>query len=237
MEKISLALILLLVCPAGNLFSMEEVSHPLLEQAKQKRFPRYQFALRNGAEVGLTPEGKSFYVLWLPQGRSPREMPPMIVTISGHSGWAFDDFFVWQSFVKERGYGLLSIQWWLGTGEEFGDYLDPTEIYAAIDAVFKKEKVKPGTVLFHGFSRGSTNTYAIAAIDRSSNKNYFAVVVANAGKPNSDYPPTRDVEQGRYGSQPLAGSKWVTFGGGRDPNPERDGIQAALDVFEKPRRK
>lgn len=23
---------------------------------------------------------------------------------------------------------------------------------------------------------------------------------------------------------PLAGSRWVTFGGGKDPNPDRDGI-------------
>ena len=230
LKRIFFILPLLTGCFAGNLFSAPEINHPLLEQAKQERSSRYQFALQHGVETGLTPEGKSFYLLWLPQGRSTQEMPPLIVTISGHSGWAFDDFFVWEPFAKARGYGVLSVQWWLGEGERINDYLKPVEIYRAIGAVLEKEKIRPGTVLFHGFSRGATNTYAIAAMDRSTKNNYFALVIANAGRPNSNYPPIRDVEQGRFGPRPLEGSQWITFGGAKDPNPERDGIQGMREA-------
>lgn len=199
-------------------------SHPLIEKAKQERMPRVRYALENGAEVELTSDGKSYYLLWFPEGSNPQHLPPMIATMHGHSGWAFEDFHVWHSFLKARGYGFLAIQWWLGEGEEINDYLRPDEIYRVIDEVFRKLHVKPGTALLHGFSRGSANIYAVAALDRSLKNNYFALFIANAGKANSDYPPVHDVEQGRFGDQPLAGSHWVTFAGAKDPNPDRDGI-------------
>jgi len=214
---------------AGSLFA-EVPQHPLLERTRQERFPRLQFAQQNGAQFGLTPDGKTFYLLWLPEGSDPRNPPPMIATLSGHDGWAVDDFFVWYDLIKKRGYGLLAIQWWLCQGESMNDYLRPDEIYRIIDTVFQEQHVKPGTALLHGFSRGATNTYAVAAIDRSLNKNYFALTIANAGKASLDYPPTRALGAGQFGPQPFEGTNWVTFAGANDPNPERDGVQGMRET-------
>lgn len=207
-------------------------NHPLLEQARQKRAPRVTYALQNGAEVGLTEDGKSYYLLWFPKGSDSKNPPPMVVTLHGHDGWAFDDFYVWHDFLKQRGYGLLAIQWWLGDGEGIKDYLAPNDIYRTIDEVFRKLAIKPGTALLHGFSRGSTNTYAVAAMDRSLKNDYFALFIANSGRASSNYPPTHEIEQGRFGERPLAGSHWVTYAGAKDTNPERDGIQGMRETGE-----
>lgn len=219
---------------SGNAAAVELPSHPLIEQAKSQSAKRVNYAVENHATVALTPDGKSFYVLWLPEGASPENPPPMIVTIHGHGSWAFDEFFLWHKAAKERGYGILAIQWWLGKGEKFQDYLTPQEIYQVIDDVLTAEHIKPGTVLFHGFSRGSANSYAVAGIDRhtGTGKDYFALIVANAGKPGLDFPPNRDIEEGRFGPEPLKGTHWVTFAGGRDPHPDRSGIQGMREAGE-----
>jgi hypothetical protein len=101
-----------------------------------------------------------------------------------------------------------------------------------MDDVLRRTGAKPGTVMLHGFSRGSANSYAVAAFDRKTGNNYFALCVANAGKPGLDFPPNKDIENGRLGPSPLAGTHWVTYAGGKDPHPERDGIQGMRDAAE-----
>ncbi len=199
--------------------------HPLIELAKQKEGQRVRYALDEGVQVGLTADGKSYYVLWLPPGTDPKNPPPMIATMHGHDGCAFTDFYVWHHFVNERGYGLLAIQWWLGGGEAISDYLLPNEIYRAIDDVFSQLKVAPGTAMLHGFSRGSANIYAVAALDINLHKNYFSLFVANSGQANSGYPPIHEIEAGRFGDQPFLDSHWVTYAGQKDVNPDRDGVR------------
>jgi hypothetical protein len=206
--------------------------HPLLEQAERQCAQRLSYAEENHTRIELTPDRKSFYVLWLPQGASPTDPPPIIATIHGHGSWAFDEFFLWHKAAQKRGYGILAVQWWLGKGERYQDYLTPQEIYRTIDQVMTREHVKPGTVLFHGFSRGSANSYAVAALDRTAGRHYFALIVANAGKPGLDFPPNRKIERGLFGPMPLQGTHWVTFAGGRDPHPERSGIQGMREAAE-----
>lgn len=207
-----------------SIVSAEIPNHPLIEKAMRERTQRVQYALGNGVKIALTSDGKSYYILWLPEGSDLNHLPPMVVSLHGHDGYAFDDFYVWHHFLKERGYGLLAIQWWLGKGEKISDYLLPNEIYRVIDEAFRALGVKPKTALLHGFSRGSTNIYAVAVIDISAKNDYFALFIANAGKASLDYPPTREIEQGRFGNTPFTGSHWVTFAGGKDTNPDRDGV-------------
>ena len=207
-------------------------SHPLLEKAQRERRPRVQYALDNGATIHLTDDGKSFYVLWLPEGSDPQNPPPIMATIHGHDGWAFDDFFVWHRFAKERGFGVLAVQWWLGEGERFQDYLNPQEIYRVIDSVFQEKHVKPGAALFQGFSRGSANSYAVAAVDRTQGKSYFSLFIANAGKASVDFPPNKDIQNGRFGEQPLQGTHWVTYAGAKDTHPDRDGIAGMREAAQ-----
>ncbi|MDO8662248.1 MAG: hypothetical protein Q7K98_03395 [Candidatus Omnitrophota bacterium] len=236
MNKIGLSFLVILLTLSGSVATAELPSHSLLKQAESQRAQRLSYAKENHARIELTSDGKSFYVLWFPEGASPANPPPMIVTLHGHDSWAFDEFYLWHQAAKERGYGILAIQWWLGQGEKYQDYLNPQEIYRVIGEVLTREQVKPGTVLFHGFSRGSANTYAVAALDRVTGKNYFALIVANAGKASSDFPPNREIEEGRFGQMPLQGTHWVTFAGGHDPHPERSGIAGMREAAEWIRR-
>lgn len=232
MTKIRLFFLLVLLALPDSAAVAEVPNHPLLDQAKSRCAQRLNYALENNARVELTQDGKSFYVLWLPEGSGPANPPPMIVTIHGHGSWAFDEFYLWYQAARERGYGILAIQWWLGQGEKFQDYLTPQEIYRVVDQVLTRERIKPETVLFHGFSRGSANSYAVAALDRATGKDYFALIVANSGKLELDFPPNRDMEQGRFGQKPLQGTHWVTFAGGRDPHPELTGIDGMRESAE-----
>lgn len=214
----------LVLLSCGQLLFAENRGQMLLEKARQLRRPRAQFADQQGAKAVLSPDEKTFYLLWTPPGADPGKPLPMVVTIGGHGSWAFDDFSVWQPFLKNRSYGFLALQWWLGENEMTQGYLNPQEIYRIIDSVLKEMNAEPGSVFFHGFSRGAANTYPVAALDRFSGNNYFGLIAANAGKANSGYPPVREVEAGVFGDAPLAGTKWVTFAGGKDSNPARDGI-------------
>ena len=198
---------------------------PLVEQARKANEKRYQYAVDEGARIEPTKDGKSFYVLWYPESARKGDRPPMIATIHGHASWAFDDFFVWHKLAKERGYGILALQWWMGKGEGSHDYLSPDEVFTAIDDVFSREKVKAGTAMFHGFSRGSANSCAVAANDTHSGKRWFTLFVANSGRPGVDFPPNMAIEKGDYGEKPLTGTHWVTYAGAKDTNPERDGIE------------
>jgi hypothetical protein len=215
-------LALLFVC--APLSAADIPSHPLLKKAQEARRPRVQFALENNAQVRLTSDGKSFSLLWLPQGTDIRNPPPIIVTLHGHDGWAFDAFYVWHQHFKDSGYGFLALQWWLGEGESMQDYLSPDEIYQAIDEIFSDLHVKTGKALLHGFSRGSSNSYAVAAIDHTQGKKYFSLIISDAGRASPGYPPNREIEKGKFGEKPFQGLHWITYAGGLDPNPERDGI-------------
>ena len=216
------AFFLLFAWPAR---AAELPDHPLIEKAKQMRAPRVQYAQENGAHVELTSDGKSFYLYWFPEGADPAKAP-IIVTMHGHGSFAFEDFQVWHKFLKERGYGFLAIQWWIGEGEETSDYLKPEEMYRTFDQVLKKWNVTPGRALLHGFSRGSANIYPVAALDRQTGNNYFSLFIANAGRANSNYPPVHAIENGTFGEKPFEGTRWVTYAGGKDTNPDRDGFPA-----------
>jgi len=84
--------------------------------------------------------------------------------------------------------------------------------------------VQSGTVMLHGFSRGSANSYAVAALDAGRGKRYFSLAVASSGGVNLDYPPTRAILAGAFGDHPLRGTRWITVAGARDPEPDRSGI-------------
>jgi hypothetical protein len=150
----------------------------------------------------------------------------MIVTLHGSSSWAFDEFFLWQSYAAERGYGILALQWWLGSGEQTSGYYTPDRMYTIIENALRGMGVQPGKSLVHGFSRGSSNIYAVTALDRHAQNDFFALTVANAGGASVDYPPNVAISSGAYGATPFAGTHWALFCGGSDPNPDQSGCPA-----------
>ena len=198
----------------------------LLQQAQTSSPERYQYTIEQGAQILPTPDGKSFYVLWLPEGSDSSNPPPIIVNLHGHAGWAFDGLFLWHSYAKERGYGILSLQWWFGGGEDMNDYYLPEEIYPLIGNILNENHVQPQSALLHGFSRGSTNTYGLTALDRASGNNFFLLTIANAGGAADDFPINQSIANGAFGSEPFAQTRWVMVCGMKDPNPDRDGCPA-----------
>ncbi len=169
-----------------------------------------------------TSDGKSFLVVW----KASQEPKHWIVSLHGSEGFATDDLAVWHPHLKNRDVGVLCVQWWLGSGDARDAYYSPETVYREIDLALQKLAVKPGTVLFHGFSRGSANSYAVAALDAGRGKHYFDLAVASSGGVSLDYPPTRAILDGSYGDHPLQHTRWVTAAGGRERFPERDGIPA-----------
>jgi len=194
----------------------------LLDQAKTADPERHRFAMEKGARVVDAAGGRAFALVWYPPGTGP-EKPPVIATISGHASWAFDELFLWQPYAAERGYGVIALQWWLGAGERPQDYLSPQEVNREFALLFEAEGIRPGTVLLHGFSRGSANIFGVTALDRAAGTNYYLATIANAGKPGADFPINRDMLDGKFGPAPLDGTNWVLFCGRRDDRPGRDG--------------
>jgi len=198
----------------------------VFEQAQRAAAARYKFAVEHGARFLSTPDGKSFYLLWYPPGADPGNPPRMIVSLHGHAAWALDEFFLWQPFAEERGYGIIALQWWFGGGDGVADYYQPQEIYRNLSALLAQHNIPAGAVLLHGFSRGAASTYGVTALDQRSGNGYFALVVADAGGAAEDLPINAAISEGAFGSRPFAGTHWVLYCGRQDPNPERDGCPA-----------
>lgn len=190
----------------------------LFRKAQGGRF--YADAAKLKPDFVPTSDGQSFLVVW----RAVPEPKRWIVSLHGTQGFATDDLALWHSRVKDREVGLVCVQWWLGAGDGPDAYFAPPKLYREIDAALQKLGVQPGTVMLHGFSRGSANSYAVAALDAGRGRRYFSLAVASSGGVGLDYPPTRAIVSGAFGPRPLQGTRWITVASGRDPHPDRDGI-------------
>lgn len=175
-------------------------------------------------EVRPTSDGKSFLLIWK-NSPSPKHW---IASLHGAGiparGFATDDLAIWHPHLKGRDAGIVCLQWWLGTGDGTRDFFNPEQVYRELDSALDSLGAKPGSVMLHGFSRGSANSYAVAALDAGRGRKYFSLAVASSGGVSLDYPPTRALLAGAYGERPLQGTRWITVAGARDPNPDRDGI-------------
>jgi len=215
---------LLLAAPfllAGS--ELPETAAALFAKAEKSKW--YEDFAKLGAELHPSSDKKSFYAVW----KSVPEPKRWIVSLHGSRGFATDDLAVWQPHLSGREVGIVCLQWWMGfpaEGDAPGSYLTPEQIYREIDFALRTLGVKPGTVLFEGFSRGAANSYAVAAIDAGKGRRYFSLCVASSGGMSADFPANRSIVKGEYGEQPLKGTRWATAAGAKDGHPERDGIAA-----------
>lgn len=198
-------------------------STSLLAQAKAGNATRYQFAIDKNAEIRNTSDNKAFSIWWQPSTTMPAGV---IVTLHGHDSFATDEFYLWQPYAQTRGYAILALQWWFGVGETMSDYYLPQQMYPIVAALLKEKGVKAGTVLFHGYSRGSANSYGMAALDTASGNRYFNMVLSNAGAAAADFPPNQQIVAGADGAQPFNGIQWVMYCGELDPDPTINGCPA-----------
>ncbi len=225
---LSLALVILVFIPfySGkadtDTSSWPPQSRALLEQAKKQ--PSFSRVSGWSPQFSPTSDGKSYILVWY-KGETPPSK--WVVSMPGTKGYATHDFFVWSLALNGRNdVGFISIQWWLGKNDGMRDYYDPPEINREIGQALARLNVQPDSAMLVGFSRGSANVYAVAALDRNKGPHYFSTIVASSGGMAEDYPPTKQIIDGVYGKTPFAGTKWITSCGMLDPNPERDGCPA-----------
>ena len=201
----------------------------LLAQAKSTKPDRVEFAQKKNVRVVPTSDGKSFFLVWYPDSvKNNPTKPPVIVTFSGHGSFAYDEFFLWQPLAEKFGFGIIAVQWWLGQGEKINDYYFMREIYPDLENLLRKERIQPGNVLAHGFSRGSANIYSLTFLDKMTGNNFIGATIANAGKIQDSFPENRPL----FNSKPdsLKGTHWILYCGANDPNPERDGCQGMAET-------
>lgn len=212
-----------LLCGAVFPYALQADSLSLLNQAKSANAERYQFAIDQRVEIQATKDNKAFSIWWQPSTSKPAAV---IVTLHGHGSYATDEFFLWQKYANERSFAILALQWWFGGGETVSDYYTPQEMYPIIADILTTKEVAPGAVLFHGYSRGSANSYAMAAQDSISGNRFFTMTLSNAGGAASDFPPNQQIESGAFGSMPYSGMQWAMYCGGKDPDPNINGCPA-----------
>ncbi len=198
-------------------------STSLLSQASAANPTRYQFAINKSAEIRSTSDNKAFTIWWQPAAGTPTGV---LVTLHGHGSYATDEFYLWQPYLQARGYAILALQWWFGGGDTVADYYLPQDMYPIIASLLKEKGVKPGTVLLHGYSRGSANSYAVTAQDTSSGNRYINMTLSNSGGAAASFPPNQQIVAGSYGILPFSGIQWVMYCGELDPDPSINGCPA-----------
>jgi len=199
-------------------------SASILAQAQASNAARYQFALSNNAEIRNTSDNKAFTLWWQPSATTPPS--GVIVTLHGHDSFATDEFYLWQPYAQSRGYAILALQWWFGVGEALTDYYQPQEMYPIIRSLLTEKGIQPGAVLFHGYSRGSANSYGVTALDVASGNPFFTMTLSNSGGAATDFPFNKQIDAGAYGAKPFNGIQWVMYCGEKDPDPSINGCPA-----------
>ncbi|WP_374356745.1 hypothetical protein [Chitinimonas sp.] len=217
LRSICLAALLLASANAGA------DSASLLTQASGATPARVDYARQQGATISDTSDNKAFTLWWQPSSSAPTAV---IVSLHGHASWAFDEFYLWHPYAKTRNYAVLALQWWFGGGDTTSDYYQPSEMYPLVAAILKQKGIAPGQALLHGYSRGSANSYAMAALDSNSANRYFGTVLSNAGGAVSGFPPNDEIAAGKFGALPFSGLKWIMYCGEKDATPDRDGCPA-----------
>ena len=188
----------------------------VLARAKLESPEAYRAARDAGARIATTPDGRSFYV----QSRGATRGGKTIVTFHGYLSTAFDDFGHWREEAARRGYRVVAIQWRLGKTKN--DSYTPSQMYAQARTLLRRAGVAPGAALLHGYSSAASRMYRVAALDRRAGR-VFSLEIADAGGALAGYPGYREVFGAPAGRRTLAGTRWVLFCGGRDPDPNLTG--------------
>lgn len=172
-----------------------------------------------------TSDRQSFSIIWKSKGENSNPSK-WIVSLPGSHGYATDELAIWSKLLNQRDVGLIVIQYWLGEEDTGERYYPPFQIYRELDLLLKSLKIPPGSLMLHGFSRGSANLYALAAIDQTKGSRYFGLFLASSGGMNPSYPPNIAISRQEFGEHPLANTQWITSAGALDHHPDRDGIPA-----------
>lgn len=211
---------------SSKLFAqLPPVAQALYDSAYANDPLRGQYSIDSGAVAMPTADGNSFYLKWFPVGGTPNSHP-LLVTIHGTTGTAFDEFYLWHQYAAAKGVGIIALQWYKGYSNlPPNDYCTDIKVYEYIDTALIRIQYPSNKVLFHGFSRGSAVSYAIAFRDVQlpKGKNYFCTIFSNAGKADSTYFLYNQINSGIYGHTFYSGKNWGMYCGESDPDPNQNG--------------
>ncbi len=172
-------------------------------------------------------DGKTYFYYGAPAGQNNAEPKRIIVDLPGHGTKAEDAYAVWQPYVKDTKYALAVMNWWDGEGERKEDYYSPADVATQMKAFLKAQSYEANDIIIlSGFSRGSANTYAVAANDREGGNGIFDAVISISGGYQSDFPLTNNQLNSSASASLYEGVVWVLACGGKDSNPNRDGCPA-----------
>ncbi len=210
-----------------NRDSFSQTLPPLAQALYNEAFAhdpvRIKYATDNNAVVIPTGDGNSFFIKWFPPG-SDTINTPLIVTLHGSNGFAFDEFYLWHKEAALYGCGIIALQWYRGShATSPDDYFTDEQIYSYIDSALLAIKYPAGKAQLHGFSRGAARSYALAFNDSHGGKNYFCTVFSNSGSAMPGYPLYARINAGNFGPHVFTGKHWILFCGGFDPNPDMSG--------------
>lgn len=164
-------------------------------------------------------DGKTYFVYGAPAGQNNKRPKRIIVSLPGHSTTADTGYEAWKNHVVGGQYALAEFNWWDGKADEVPNYYSPTKGVEQIQAFLKSQGYTTAdTIVLHGFSRGSANTYGFVVNDKRSANPIFDAVISNSGQYEPNFPvidngsnPTPDQLTQYYRNMP-----WILVCGGKD---------------------
>lgn len=205
----------IVLCSTKTFAQLPAAAQQLYDSAVAQDPSLVQYALDSGAQVIATPDGRSFYLLWLPTG-STAANTPLIVTLHGSHCNAFMEFSSWHPRAALHGCGILALQWYRYRPNPPLDYFPDDTLYSYFDSALSNINYPSGKALLHGFSRGSARSYAMVFKDIQSGNNYFCSTISNSGDANLNYDLYDSITSGHYGPNVFAGKHWSLFCGALD---------------------
>jgi hypothetical protein len=215
MKYIGVTIILLMFSVRNTNAQLSPIAQAIYDSCIANTPANVTYALSNGAQIISTPDQNSFYLQWFPAGAIPSQTP-LVVTLHGSKGNAFNEFKSWHSAAQSHHCGVIAIQYNKYTNilDYANGYFHDDTIYSYIDSALTRIAYASQRALLHGFSLGSARTYAVIYNDMQSGKNYFCTTISNAGKIDLTYPLYAQLDTK---TNVFAGKHWNLFCGPPEP--------------------
>lgn len=215
MKGLILSTVFLAISVAHGKAQLSTAAQTIFDSCNVQNPGNVSYALTNGVQVISTPDSSSFYLQWFPAGATPNATP-LLVTLHGSKGNAFNEFKNWHNTLQLHNCGIIALQYnkYTDIYDYLNGYFHDDSIYNYIDSALTRISYPSNKALLHGFSLGSARTYAVIYNDIQSGKNYFCTTISNAGKIDLTYPLYNSIN-----SIPnvFLGKHWNLFCGPPEP--------------------
>lgn len=229
MKRLVLSTVILLLSIVHGKAQLSTAAQKIYDSCNVHNPGNVSYALTNGVQVISTPDSSTFYLQWFPTGATPNTSP-LLVTLHGSKGNAFNEFKNWHTILQLNNCGIIALQYnkYTDIFDYLNGYFHDDSIYNYIDSALTRISYPSNKALLHGFSLGSARTYAVIFNDIQSGKNYFCTTISNAGKIDLTYPLYNSINAI---PNVFLGKHWNLFCGPPEP-PYTGGACAGLDFTQ-----